>query len=207
MMQLIGMLDSPFVRRTAISLQLLGLPFESRPVSVFRQVEEFRRFNPVVKAPTLVLSDGTALMDSNLILQHAEALAGPTCSLWPAATAEHTRALRLTGLALAACEKAVQLVYERELRPVERRHAPWTERVHGQMLAAWKELEAELEQAALPQPAGGQPVDQAGLTIAVAWYFTQQVLPGALSDQDFPRQADHSARAEALPAFAAWPHA
>ena len=27
-MKLIGMLDSPYVRRTAISLQLLGLPFE-----------------------------------------------------------------------------------------------------------------------------------------------------------------------------------
>ncbi|MDF7078947.1 glutathione S-transferase N-terminal domain-containing protein, partial [Escherichia coli] len=27
-MKLIGMLDSPYVRRTAISLKLLGLPFE-----------------------------------------------------------------------------------------------------------------------------------------------------------------------------------
>ena len=35
-MQLIGMLDSPYVRRVAISLQLLGLPFEHRSVSVFR---------------------------------------------------------------------------------------------------------------------------------------------------------------------------
>ncbi|WP_431276903.1 glutathione S-transferase family protein [Variovorax ureilyticus] len=206
-MQLVGMLDSPFVRRTAISLQLLGLPFESRPISVFRQVEEFRRFNPVVKAPTLVLADGMALMDSNLILQHAEALAGPARSLWPAATGEHTRALRLTGLALAACEKAVQLVYERELRPLERRHAPWTERVHSQMLAAWKQLEAELGKGALPRAAGGQPIDQSGLTIAVAWHFTQQLLRGALSERDFPHQAAHSEGAEALPAFAAWPHA
>ena len=30
-MRLIGMLDSPYVRRTAISLCLLGLPFEHRP--------------------------------------------------------------------------------------------------------------------------------------------------------------------------------
>ena len=35
-MQLIGMLDSPYVRRVAISLQLLGLPFEHRSISVFR---------------------------------------------------------------------------------------------------------------------------------------------------------------------------
>ena len=79
--------------------------------------------------------------------------------------------------------------------------------MNGQMLAAWKLLEAELGQRALQVAAGGQPIDQSGLTIAVAWHFTQQLLPGVLSVQDFPRQADHSAWAEALPAFAAWPHA
>lgn len=34
-MLLIGMLDSPYVRRVAISLQLLGLNFEHRSISVF----------------------------------------------------------------------------------------------------------------------------------------------------------------------------
>jgi len=37
-MQLIGMLDSPFVRRVAISLRLLDLPFEHRFLSVFRHM-------------------------------------------------------------------------------------------------------------------------------------------------------------------------
>lgn len=206
-MELIGMLDSPYVRRVAVTLRLIDLPFVHRPISVFGAYAEFHAINPVVKAPTLVLDDGTALMDSNLILQQAEAIAGPARSLWPAAPAEYTRALRLTGLALAACEKAVQLVYERELRPPERRHAPWTERVHGQMLAAWEVLEAEMAHGALPAPAGGQPIGQAGLTIAVAWNFTQALLPGAVSPQDFPRQCAHAAQAEALPAFTAWPHA
>ena len=82
-MKLIGMLDSPYVRRVAISLQMLGLPFEHRSVSVFRGMDEFRRVNPVVKAPTLVCDDGTALMDSTLILEYAEALARPR-SLMPA---------------------------------------------------------------------------------------------------------------------------
>ena len=113
MLQLIGMLDFPYVRRTAITLHLLGIPFASKSISVFRGIEEFKRYNPVVKAPTLVLPDGAALMDSSLIIDHAETLAGPARSLWPAAPAERLRALRLTGLALAACDKAVQLVYER----------------------------------------------------------------------------------------------
>ena len=54
-MKLIGMLDSPYVRRVAISLQLLGLPFEHQSLSVFSTFDQFRRVNPVVKAPTLVI--------------------------------------------------------------------------------------------------------------------------------------------------------
>ena len=71
-MQLIGMLDSPYVRRVAVSFQLLGLPFEHRSISVFRTFEQFHAINPVVKAPTLVCDDGTVLMDSTLILDYAE---------------------------------------------------------------------------------------------------------------------------------------
>ena len=100
-MQLIGMLDSPYVRRTAISLRLLGLPFEHRPISVFRQFDEFAAINPVVKAPSLVCDDGEVLMDSGLILEYAERLAAPRASLVPKDVREAQHDLRLTGLALA----------------------------------------------------------------------------------------------------------
>ena len=82
-MQLIGMLDSPYVRRAAITLRLLGLAFEHRPISVFRQFDEFAAINPVVKAPSLVCDDGEVLMDSSLIIEHAERLAAPRASLVP----------------------------------------------------------------------------------------------------------------------------
>ena len=42
-MQLIGMLDSPYVRRVAISLQLLGLRFEHQSISVFSTFENSGR--------------------------------------------------------------------------------------------------------------------------------------------------------------------
>src|SRR5438876_11421193 len=87
-MQLIGMLDSPYVRRVAVSLQLLGLPFEHRSISVFRTFEQFSAINPVVKAPTLVCDDGTVLMDSTLIIDYAEALAAPRKSLMPVGVME-----------------------------------------------------------------------------------------------------------------------
>ena len=141
-MKLIGMLDSPFVRRVAISMRLLGLPFEHAAVSVFRGFDAFQRINPVVKAPTLVCDDGSVLMDSTLMLIYAEALAGR--SLMPNAPTELTRELRLIGLALAACEKTAQIVYESGLRPAEKQHAPWVERVTGQLTAAYRELDSDV---------------------------------------------------------------
>jgi glutathione S-transferase len=59
-MRLIGMFDSPYVRRTAISLECLGVAFAHEAVSVFSTFEQFRAINPVVKAPTLVRTVGLA---------------------------------------------------------------------------------------------------------------------------------------------------
>jgi glutathione S-transferase len=83
-MVLIGMLDSPYVRRCAVSLKLMDVAFEHRPLSVFRNFDEFRKVNPVVKAPTLVCGDGTVLMDSTLILDYVEATLPEERRLLPA---------------------------------------------------------------------------------------------------------------------------
>lgn len=202
-MKLIGMLDSPYVRRVAVSLQLLGLPFEHQSLSVFRGFDEFRRINPVVKAPTLVCDDGTVLMDSTLMLDYAEALAHPR-SLMPTGLPALQREWRLIGLALAATEKCVQIVYEHAVRPPEKLHAPWLSRVIGQALAAYDELERELAAAPLPPPAAA--IGQAGITIAVAWQFTQQTVAADVPAARYPRLAAHADAAERLPAFRAAPH-
>ena len=111
-MRLIGMLDSPYVRRVAISLKLMGSRFRTGASSRCSAIlSEFKAINPVVKAPSLVTDDGVVLMDSSLILEYAEQLA-PAKSLMPADDAGHVRALRLIGLALAVNEKTVQIVYE-----------------------------------------------------------------------------------------------
>lgn len=201
-MQLIGMLDSPYVRRVAVSLQLLGLPFEHRALSVFRNFEQFQQINPLVKAPTLVCDDGTVLMDSTLILELAECLAAPARSLMPVGITERQQALRVIGLGLAACEKSVQMIYERELRPVEKQHEPWLTRITGQLLAAFDALEAEL----LRRPLAVDSIDQAGITTAVAWRFSHGMLPELLDGARFPTLQRFSESAERLPAFAAAPH-
>lgn len=104
---------------------------------MFGGFNEFQRINPVVKAPTLVCDDGSVLMDSSLILQWLES-AGAR-NLIPTDATQRPRSFRIIGLALAACEKTVQIVYERELRPPEKQHVPWLDRVHAQLLAAYAE--------------------------------------------------------------------
>ena len=202
-MKLIGMLDSPYVRRVAISLQLLGLRFEHESVSVFRHFDQFQKINPVVKAPTLVCDDGTVLMDSQLILEYAQQVASPR-SLMPTSSAELAQALRTIGLALAACEKIVQIIYEKNLRPPEKQHEPWVERVTGQLLAAFTALEQEA--ARRPRVTTSEGITQAGVTTAVAWFFTQQTRPEIVPAQNFPALVALSASAEKLPEFLAAPH-
>jgi len=194
-MRLIGMLDSPYVRRVAVSLKVLGLPFTHEPVSVFRHFDQFTAINPVVKAPTLVTHEGTVLMDSTLILNHVERIVGR--SLMPAETPAYTRALRQIGLALAASDKSVAIVYERNQRPEEKRYQPWIDRVGGQMLAALRELEREVSDDWF----AGDKVMQPEITTAIGWRFIQHMLPELVPADDFPQLVALSARAEKRPAF------
>lgn len=198
------MLDSPYVRRVAISLQLLGVPFEHQSVSVFRTFTKFQQINPVVKAPTLVCDDGTVLMDSTLIIEYAEALAGSRKSLMPSSVAERQHALRLIGLALAACEKSVQIIYERQLRPPEKLHEPWVTRVTGQLLAAYGALESELNSKQMSVTS--ETINQAAVSAAVAWHFTQQTLPEVVAAKNYPALIALSSTAEALAEFIAAKH-
>lgn len=199
-MQLIGMLDSAFVRRVAITMQLLGIPYEHKSISVFSAYDRFRAINPVVKAPTLVCDDGVQLMDSTLIIDYLEAMAGR--SLMPSDPLARRADLRLIGLALAACEKTVQHMHERHLRPAEKQFEPWARRINEQLVAALEEIEHAIK----AQPLGcGADIGQASLSVAVAWRFTQLLVPETILAPAFPALAKHSDQAERLPAFIAVP--
>jgi glutathione S-transferase len=197
------MLDSPYVRRVAITLRMMELPFSHEPLSVFSTYEAFSAVNPVVKAPTLVTNDGIVLMDSTLIIEHLERLVAPEYRLAPTETAAHARAQRVIGLALAACEKTVQIVYERNLRPSEKQHQPWIDRVQAQLKAAYRLLELEIR-GAQPWLFGSRPL-QADITGAVTWRFTQNALPGLVGEDLYPSLAAFSAHAEATEPFLSFP--
>ncbi len=198
-MLLVGMLDSPYVRRAAIAGTVLGIPFEHQSVSVFRHMDRFRAINPLIKAPSLVADDGTVLMESQLIIQHMEDVAGR--SLRPADPAARLADLRATALAIVTCEKAIAIEYERK-RPEAIRYAPWFDRVTDQLdeaLALVEEI-AAARWTSLPEA-----WTHGAIGAAVAWGFIRFTIPDAVAADAYPALAAHAARCEATELFKHWP--
>ncbi len=200
-MQLIGYLDSPFVRRVAVSAQFLGIPYEHRELSIFREFEEFRAINPLVKVPTLICDDGQTLVDSTLIIDYLESIAGK--SLMPSAETDRIRALNIIGTSTVAMEKVVQLIYETKQRPEEVQYAAWIERLEKQLIGALLLMESSVGDGSAWL--FGDDITQADITAAIGWRFVQHVVPESAPVEQFPALVTYSSRAEALPEFVACP--
>ncbi len=198
-MLLVGMLDSPYVRRAAITGTLLEVPFEHRSVSVFRHMEEFRAINPLIKAPTLVTDDGIAISESLLIIQHFEDVAGR--SLRPLEGVARRRDLALTGIGIVAADKAVSIEYERK-RPEAQRYAPWQDRIVTQLHVAFDLLDAAAKEGELT---AGPELLPSDIAAAIAWGFCRFVIPEFAQEERWPALAEQARACEALDVFKAWP--
>jgi glutathione S-transferase len=201
---LVGQYDSPFVRRVAVSLHELGVAFERAALSVFADAAAMCAYNPLGRVPTLVLDDGEALIDSAAILDWLDEAVGPERPLLPAGGAPRRQALRQLALATGAAEKAVQLAYERKLRPAPLRWAEWIERVTGQATLALAALEVGAQEL---RPEAGR-LAQPGITTACVWRYIQMATPDLVPAGRYPGLERHAAGCEARPAFrATWPAA
>ena len=198
-MLLVGMLDSPYVRRAAITGTLLEVAFEHRSVSVFRHMDEFRAINPLIKAPTLVTDDGIAISESLLIIQHFEDVAGR--SLRPLEGVARRRDLALTGIGIVAADKAVSIEYERK-RPEAQRYAPWQERIVTQLHVALDLLDMAAREGELT---AGPELLPSDIAAAIAWGFCRFVIPEFAPEERWPALAEQARACEALDVFKAWP--
>ena len=199
-MILIGQYDSPFVRRVAIAMTLYGMAYEHRGWSVFGDADALGAVNPLRRVPTLLCDDGVALTDSAAILDWIDGLAGPDRALIPAAGTARRDALRRAALACGLADKAVSLFYERRLHDVV---SPlWVERCTGQIADTAALLERE-RAACVDDWFGGDAPGHDDIAIACVWRFVAQAHPGLIDSAAHPALAAHSARAEALPVFAA----
>ena len=130
------------MRKVAITISELGLGsrIQEHPASVSPVTpnDEVARDNPLIKIPTLVLDDGSALFDSAVICEYLDHLSG-TPRLFPPAGPARWTALRRQALADGLMEASVLLRYELALRPEALR---WTEWMDGQKLKMTRALDA-----------------------------------------------------------------
>ncbi len=198
-MILIGMFDSPFTRRVAISATLLDMAFEHRNWSVGKDFERIREYNPLGRVPALVLDTGETLVESAMILDHLDQVAGPERALLPAGGAARREALQIIALATGAADKGIHIVIERAFRPEEKRHAPWTDRCRVQVDGALAELDRLCATIADRKWLVGDAMTQADITLACYATYLRDAVPLDLSV--YPALHARAARCEALPVF------
>jgi glutathione S-transferase len=197
-MILIGQYDSPFVRRVGIALTLYELPFEHRTWSAFGDADKLRRFNPLTRVPTLVLDDGTVLVESHAMLDYLDSLVPPERRMFPAAEPARHRAIRVATLATGLGDKAVSIFYEKRLH--DQASALWLERCRAQVSGALAALESDRAQRRSTYWFG-EAIGHGDVAVACVLRFVNEALPGLLPMADCPALAAHAARLEALPAF------
>jgi glutathione S-transferase len=198
-MILIGQYDSPFVRRVGITLRVYGIEFEHRRWSVWGDAEKLAEFNPLRRVPTLVLDDGTSLVETWAILDTLDELVGPEKALLPRSGPLRREGLRITALASGFADKAVSLLYEGLLRsdPSE----TWVERCRLQMKETLNRLENELTARGTAFWLGAAP-SHADIACACSLTFAREAHPQLFPAGSWPRLVELSERCEAaLPAF------
>ena len=200
-MLLIGMFDSPFVRRVAISLKLMELPFEHANWSIGRDFDRIREYNPLGRVPTLVTDDGESLVESGAILDYLDELAGPERALLPRSGPERRRALNLMAMATGAAEKGVMQVYEGVFRPESKRHQPWLDRLRLQMNSSLAAIDRYMGERGVAQWLVGKRMSQADITAVCAFTFLNDSLRVAADAVMFQSLSTLAARCESMPAF------
>ncbi len=197
-MILIGQYDSPFVRRVAIALSHYGFEVEHRPWSTFGDADKIAAYNPLLRVPTLVLEDGSALIDSAAILDYLDDRVGPERALIAKSGDKRREALRVCALVCGAADKAVSLLYERVLR--DKTSEVWVDRCRRQIRAVFKRLELERAERGGPFWQGDE-IGHADIAVTVVSRFVREANPGLLDDKDIPQLSALAQRCEAMEVF------
>ena len=195
-MILVGQYDSPFVRRVAISLRVLGFDYRHDTRSVFGDFDAMRQVNPLGRIPSLTLDSGETIIDSAAILDWLDQQVGPQQALVPVSGAARQAALQRIALATGIVDKCGAAAYERIIRPPQYRWPDWIERCRLQAAGALAAL------ARMPWP-DDAPLDQAHITTGCALRYVRLSDPDLLPAGRHPALDALSARLEALQEFRA----
>jgi len=200
-MKLVGMFDSPYVRRVAISMRLLDLPFEHANWSIGSDQARIAQLNPLGQVPVLVLDDGEPLVDSAVILDHLDQVAGLARALVPASGDARRRVLGLTALAAGVADKARLQMYERVFRPPALQHEPLRLRLRAQMLATCQRLEAACAAREGAEWLVGDRITQADVTLGCALTYAIETVGVPFDELALKALQARHAKISALPVF------
>jgi len=196
-MILVGRLSSPYVRRTAILLDLLGLPFDLQPLSATAQQEALRAINPIGRVPALI--DGSrVLVDSVAIALTLCDRHDPESHLWPRGGPALTEALQTLMIANGALEKFIAGHYERRQRPADKVYESWISHCWDQARGGLSALEQGPAEARAG--AGGAP-DVVDIALATMVSFFPRIDADFFSPQSYPHLEAIRQRCESHDAF------
>jgi glutathione S-transferase len=196
-MILIGQYDSPFVRRVAIAMSLYDIEFEHRPWSTFREGDKIAPYNPLRRVPTLVLDDGTVIIESAYMLDYLDEQVGEGALIAKSGAARQ-QTLYIVALSTGLADKAVSLTYEQILHEVA--SETWQDRCVLQIKEVLTRLEAIRKAAQTPYIMGDK-IGHADIALACALRFVADAHPDSIALQSWPALLAHSQMCEALPLF------
>ncbi len=196
-MILIGQYDSPFVRRAGIALTLYGLEFEHKPWSTFGDGDQMAPYNPLRRVPTLVLDDGSVVIESAYVLDWADEQAGDK-ALIAKSGPERQKALYYIALAMGFSDKCVALFYERELHSVT--SDVWFSRLNLQIGAVLDKLDA-IRKAAQTTWLLGDSLGHADIALGCALRHAKDAHGKHIDWAKWPALNAHGAACEALEVF------
>ena len=127
-MRLLYSQTSPYARKVRIVIELLQLSdmVTLEAVSPWDDTDELKRYNPLMKVPTLVMPNDQALTESNLIIDYLCSV-NPETNLLPM-TINVWQHVAHMGLADGIMDNTLSIVLETLKRPEAFQYQPWIDR-------------------------------------------------------------------------------
>lgn len=130
-MKLIGSLGSPYVRKVRVVLAEKKLDYQFELENVWAPDTAISKLNPLGKVPSLVMDDGSVMIDSRVMVEYLDTLT-PVCKLLPANSRDRADVKCWEALADGIIDAAVIVRLER-LRPIELQSEDWVARQQGKV--------------------------------------------------------------------------
>ena len=169
-MKLLYQTHSPFARKVLVMAHEAGLADRLEVIhhetSPTQRNEVVFQVNPLGKVPVLVLDDGTALFDSNVICEYLDDLHdGPR--IIPAEKSARWRSLGWQALAQGMCEAGIVVRHETVRRPAAYRYPAMRDGQLEKLVASYDFLERAWSRLDASEPASGE-VDIGRIAVATA---------------------------------------